>query len=47
MSLLYGHQLFFLRSMCEEKNKKTVNPEVDKQSKCFGEILKGRLKLNE
>ena len=47
MSLLYGHQLFFLRSMCEEKNKKTVNPEVDKQSKRFGEILKGRLKWNE
>ena len=36
---------FFWRSMREEKKTKTINPAVDKQSKCFGEIFKERLTL--
>ena len=31
--------LFFLRSICKEKNI-CLNPEIGKQSKCFGEIFK-------
>ena len=35
---------FFWISMSEEKTK-NINLDVDKQSKCFGEIFKGRLTL--
>ena len=28
-----------------KKKTKNINPEVDKQSKCFGEIFKERLTL--
>ena len=44
MPLPYVHQLFFEKYMCEEKTK-NINPEVDKRSKCFGEIFKGMLAL--
>ena len=46
MPLPYGRQ-FFLRSICVRKKTKNINPEVDKQGKCFGEILKGSLTLNK
>ena len=35
---------FFWSSMCKEKTK-DIKHVVDKQSKCFGEIFKGRLVL--
>ena len=36
--------IFFLRTICNEKNI-CVNTEVGKQSKCFGEIFKVKLRL--